>query len=112
MKTYRIPVDEYNEQTHRFETVTREMKGHEIEIDGIPCVGIRHKNAPSYAKWDIIAASTGVSIMPPSWPGSYSAGTLAGAIQIVQNEVIDRRGKEQILQRIREINEAKHSAAA
>lgn len=75
----------------------------EIEIDGIKALARRQKDAPSFAKWEIVEAQTKLSLMPPSWPGGLSAGTLDGAMHIVQTEVIDKQGKEKILQRIKEV---------
>jgi len=72
------------------------------EIDGIKVFAIRDKNAPSFAKWDIFEATTGLSMMPPSWRGGLSASTLEGAKYIVQTEVIDKRGKAEILALIAE----------
>ena len=86
------------------ETSTREYGSwKEIEIDGIKALARRQKDAPSFAKWEIVEAQTKLSLMPPSWPGGLSAGTLEGAKHIVQTEVIDRQGKEKILQRIKEV---------
>ena len=85
------------------ETLTRKYgPWKEIEIDGIKALARRQKDAPSFAKWEIVEAQTKLSLMPPSWPGGLSAGTLEGAKHIVQQEVIDKQGKEKILQRIKE----------
>ena len=68
-----------------------------FEIDGIKACAIRDKDAPSFARWTIFEATTGLSLMPPSWRGGLSAGTLDGAKYIVQTEVIDKMGRNKIL---------------
>lgn len=74
-----------------------------FEIDGIKAYAIRDKDAPSFAKWTIFEATTGLSLMPPSWRGGLSAGTLEGAKYIVQTEVIDIMGRDTIIARIKEV---------
>ena len=76
-----------------------------IEIDGIPALAKRDKDAPSFAKWEIIEADTGLSLLPPSWRGGLSAGTLDGAKGIVQIEVIDKKGKDRVLKSIQDARE-------
>ena len=67
-----------------------------IIIDGIEAIATRDPNTCSYLKWSIAEKTTGLSLMPPSWPGSESAETLEGAISIVRRHTIEPLGLENI----------------
>jgi len=89
----------YGEQEKaKYEKSIAGKKWQEIEIDGIPCLAIKPRGATN---WEIIEKSTRLSLMPPSWSGGLSAKTLDGAKHIVQTEVIDKRGKDVVLDTIK-----------
>jgi hypothetical protein len=79
-------------------------KWKQIEIDGIKALARRDSEAPSHYKWEIVLESNpSYSLLPPSWRGCLSAGTLEGAVYIVRNEVFKRMGIDKIKQRIKEV---------
>jgi len=82
-----------------------------ITIEGVECLAKRDPDAPSFAKWKIVEAKTGASVLPPSWEGGLSAGTLEGAKHIAQRELA-KMGKEKIEARIKELQKPKREIAA
>jgi hypothetical protein len=74
-----------------------------IEIGGIKAIATRDPNTCTYLRWSIVEASTGCSLMPCSWKGGDSADTLEHATQLVRREVIEKIGKDKILERVEQI---------
>ena len=74
-----------------------------IIIDGIEAIATRDPNICSYLKWSIAEKTTGLSLMPQSWPVGESAGTLTGAIGIVRRHTIEPLGLENIKRKIESV---------
>ena len=74
-----------------------------ITIDGIDAIATPDPDICSYLKWSIVEKTTGLSLMPPSWPGSESAETLEGAISIVRRHTIEPLGLENIKRKIESV---------
>ncbi len=80
------------------EQTTREITGYPVTIEGFEeGKFFVHRGMAQYCKyWAVSEASTGFSVMPPSWSGSHSNKTRAGAIAIV-TERLKEKGRTAFL---------------
>ena len=64
----------------------KETQGYSVEgLDDSIFRGLRVVLVKGSQRWSAYEATTGHSITPPSWPGSYSNRTRAGILRIVSN---------------------------